>query len=79
MSVKKPRMTKAEGRAFVARWKRVHEAEREELRRTPPEVKLRQLAALMASVEQLGWSEALAAGEEVVRERWKRLRKAYGV
>lgn len=75
----KRRLTRAEARGFAARWQRVHAAERDELRATPVAVKLRQLAALMASVDQLGWSEALAAGEEEVRERWQRLRKAYRV
>ena len=73
----KPIITKAEGRAYLARWKLVNEAEIEELRSTPPEEKLRQLAALMASVEALGWSEPLQAGEAEVRERWRRLRKAW--
>jgi hypothetical protein len=71
-------MTKAEARAWVARWQRVNEAERDELRNTPLEVKLRQLAALMASVDQLGWREGLAAEETQARDRWKRLRRAYG-
>ena len=73
------RMTKEDADAFRARWKLVNHAEREELRATPVEVKFRQLAALMASVEQLGWTQALAEEEAEVRERWNRLRKAYGV
>jgi hypothetical protein len=72
-------MTPKEARAFVARWRLVNEAEREELRATPMELKLRQLAAMMASVDQIGWTEALAAEQAEVRERWKQLRKAYGV
>jgi hypothetical protein len=57
----------------------VNDAEREELRATPPALKLRQLAALMASAAAFGWTEALAAEEQEVRERWQRLRKAYGL
>jgi hypothetical protein len=74
----KPRMTREEALAFQARWRLVSEAELEELRATSPETKLRQLAALMASVEPMGWTEALQAEEQEVRERWIRLRKAYG-
>lgn len=73
------RMTPKEGRSWAKRWQRVRAAEVVELRRTPPEVRLRQLAALMDSVGPLGWSEALADGEAEVRARWIKLRKAYGV
>ncbi|MCL4705437.1 hypothetical protein KJ068_09770 [bacterium] len=70
-------MTKAEAKKFRKRWQMVNAAEREELRKTPPEVKFRQLEALMASVDQLGWADALAAEEESVRARWRRLKSAY--
>lgn len=72
------RMTKAEAKAWKARFEALNEYEREELRNTPVSVKIRQLAALMATARQLGWEEALASGEEEVRERWRRLRKACG-
>jgi hypothetical protein len=72
-------MTKAEARAFKARWRAVNAAEVEELRRTPAIHKLQQLAALMASVERFGWTQALAAGEAEVRERWCQLKRVYGV
>jgi hypothetical protein len=39
---------------------------------------LRQLAALMASAETMGWTEALAAEEAEVRDRWNRLRAIFG-
>jgi len=70
-------LTRGEAAAFKARWALVNAAEIAELRSTPMEVKLRQLASLMASVEQLGWGPALAAEEDEVRERWTRLREAY--
>jgi hypothetical protein len=54
----------------------VNTAERAELRTTPLDHKFRQLAALMASVQALGWTEALAAEEAEVRARWNRLRAA---
>jgi hypothetical protein len=73
------RMTKADGLAMKARWKKVNDAEREELRRSSPTLRLRQLSALMALAKELGWHEALAEGESEVRQRWRKLRKAYGV
>lgn len=70
------RMTKAEAKAWKARWKAVNEAEIAEWRRTPKSVSSLQLAVLMASAERMGWMEALE--ESLVRERWNRLRRAYG-
>lgn len=72
-------MTRAEAQAFRARWQLVNDAEREELRATPMAVKARQLGTLMGWAGQLGWTESRAAEEQVIRERWQRLRKAYGV
>jgi hypothetical protein len=66
-------------RDWKDRWKQVNQAEIEELRRTSPETKLRQLAALMASVDQMGWRESLDAEAALVRERWNQLRRAYGI
>lgn len=74
-SLKKP-LTRKEARAFRARWEMVNAAERIELLKTPLDHKLRQLAALMASVQPLGWTDALAAEEAEVRARWNRLRAA---
>jgi hypothetical protein len=54
-----------------------HETSGSLVRRRFTAVKFRQLAALRASVDQLAWSEALAAEEAEVRERWRRLREAY--
>lgn len=71
--------TKTEAREYRERWLRVNAAEIEELRRMSPVEKLRQLAALMASVDELGWREALSKEDEQVRARWNRLRKAYHV
>ncbi len=47
-------LTKAEGRAFRARWRLVNSAERDELRTTPLERKLAQAAALMTSAHLFG-------------------------
>lgn len=73
------RITKADGRVFRARWAAVNAAEREELRSTPMAVKVLQLASLMASASELGWTEALAAEETEVRDRWIRLRRVFHV
>ena len=71
-------MTKTEAMAFRKRWEEVNNAEREELRSMSPAAKLRQLAALMASVDLLDWKRTLAEEETVTRERWIRLKEAYG-
>ncbi|HXG22790.1 MAG TPA: hypothetical protein VNN62_27415 [Methylomirabilota bacterium] len=57
------------------RWEAVNAAEREELRATPIARKFQQLAALMASVSQLGWADKLAEEEAAVRDRWNRLKR----
>jgi hypothetical protein len=70
-------LTKAQAIAFRERWKRVNDREIEELRSTPFEVKLQQFNTLLAWSHQLGWTAALSDGENEVRQRWARLRKAY--
>ena len=69
------RITKAQAAAFRDSWKTVNAAELAELRATSPEQKLRQLSALVASADALGWTKLLAAEEAGVRERWCRLRR----
>jgi hypothetical protein len=71
------RITKAEARAFRERWQRVNAREEEELRSTSLEVRWQQFNTLLCWAHQFGWTEALREGEEEVRERWVRLRKAY--
>lgn len=75
----KNRITKLEARAFRTRWKFVNNAERQELRNMPLIEKFKQLVALMSSVEELGWTKALALEEKEVRERWNKLRRYYHV
>ncbi len=75
----KRQITRAEAQAFAARWKLVNAREERELRRTSSLQKLRQLAALMASADEFGWTGALAAEEEEGRQRWLKLRRAYGL
>ncbi len=71
-------MTKDEARQFTEHWRLVNEFIAEEVRRTPPEVKLRQLAVLFAAGRTLGWIEEDEAGVAEVRERWRILREKLG-
>lgn len=72
-------ITKEEALEFKRRWELVNEAERQELRETTPEKKLRQLATLMEWVKDFGWSKALKSEEKEVRERWIKLKRLYHV
>ena len=62
--------------AYLRRWELVREAEARELRRTPLETKLQQLAALMASRHVFGPEPDREAQIQGVRERWARLKRA---
>ena len=68
-------LTKAAALAFKRRWAAVHAAEREELASTPMAHKFRHLGVLLAAAQQLGWTEAIRAEEDLVRDRWARLRR----
>jgi hypothetical protein len=70
-------MTKAEAQAWKERWRRINQGEIDELRASTPDQNLRQLAALMASVDALGLTEALLAEEEETRRRWCEIHRAY--
>ena len=72
-------MTRAEAQGWKERWEAVNAFEREELRRTPLALKMRQLTTLIAWVKDFGWTEGLAAEEAEVRERWNRLHRIYRV
>ena len=47
----------------------------EELRATSMETKLLQLAALMASAREMGWSVSLEAEDNAIRGRWMALKR----
>ncbi|HZS07614.1 MAG TPA: hypothetical protein VFD58_22455 [Blastocatellia bacterium] len=68
-------MTREEALHFKARWQMVNETIAEEIRRTPVSVKLQQLEVMFAAAQELGWVENLKAGEEEVRERWRKLKE----
>jgi hypothetical protein len=69
-------ITPEEALAYFRRWELVRDVEARELRRTPMETKLQQLAALMASRHVFGPEPDREAQTRVVRERWARLRRA---
>jgi hypothetical protein len=69
------KMDKAEVRAWMDRWKAVNEAHREELRTTPMETKLRQLAVMMHTARTLGWKTSTEAELRRIRARWARLKR----
>jgi len=71
------RLTRGEAQAFKRRWEAVNAAEKDELAFTQVAHKFRQVAALLASVGKLGWTGASAAAEDLVRQRWARLRREY--
>lgn len=73
------RLTREQGERFRARWASVREVEIEELRAMPIDVRLDQLAGLMASARALGWTQLDRVDDEETRDRWKRLRRGYGV
>jgi transcriptional regulator with XRE-family HTH domain len=77
--VSTPRLTKTQAEAFQKRWQTVKAAEDAELASTPVAEKFHQLAGLLASAQQLGWTKALAAEEDDIRQVWARLRKVLHV
>jgi transcriptional regulator with XRE-family HTH domain len=71
------RLTRREAKAFKRRWEAVNLAEREELAKTSVADKFHQVAALLASAQKLGWTEVLAAEDDLIRQRWAWLRKGH--
>ncbi len=70
------KITLEEARAYTDRWAAVEAFQLEELRRTPMETKLLQLAALMASRDLFAYHAERDKGVLEVRKRWARLRLA---
>jgi hypothetical protein len=70
------RFTRAAGKAYLLRWRKVTEMNRALRAATSDEDRLRDLATLMASVRGMGWEHDLEEGDAEVRERWNRLRRA---
>lgn len=72
-------MTKEEAREFKERWRLVNERMIQEVRNTPIDSKLEQLALMFQAAQSLGWSDRLREGEEEVRRRWCLLKERMGV
>ncbi|MDD9982422.1 MAG: hypothetical protein OXU81_13885 [Gammaproteobacteria bacterium] len=60
---------------YQERWTIARERLNEELRATSMETKLRQLANLMQSAREMGWSQSLDEEDDAVRARWMALRR----
>lgn len=66
-------------RRYLERWKAFNEFEVAELRRTPADVKLRQLDSIRGLLPSEGrWRDLDEEENRATRERWVRLRKALG-
>ena len=72
-------LTNEQARAYLERWELVREAEATELRLTPMETKLRQLAALMQSREIFAVDPDREAECRRVRELWGRIKRVMSV
>jgi len=71
-------ITPEEARDYLDRWALVQAVELEELRRTPMDTKLRQLASLMASREQFTEDPTRENDVQEVRRRWAQLKQVLG-
>ena len=71
-------MTPEQAQQFAERWRQVRGQETDELRRVPIEVKLRQLATLMASRDLLPPDPRREQLVAATRKRWSQLRQALG-
>jgi chromosome condensin MukBEF MukE localization factor len=71
-------ISKSDAQAYLDRWSMVRDAERDELRIMPMELKAKQLAALMESRALFGDDLKRQKEVEEVRARWARLRKVLG-
>jgi hypothetical protein len=71
-------ITPQEARDYLDRWALVNAIELEELRGTSMELKLKQLASLMASRDHFPEDPASQEGSQAVLRRWARLREVLG-
>ena len=70
-------MTKPELQAWQEGWKRVNDVQLAQLQAMSIPAKLQQWQTLRQWAVQMEWAEKLREGDEEVRERWSRLRRAY--
>jgi len=71
-----PPLSSDQAREYVRRWRHANCREAEELREAEPELKLRQLAALVASRDLFPADPLREQDAQAIRERWKKLRFA---
>lgn len=69
-------ITAEQAQSYLDRWKLVQEAEVQELRNSPLDIKARQLSVLMASADLFAKDDNRQKEVDVVRERWARIRGA---
>ncbi len=73
----KVNMTRAQARAYLARWKRVNEFVAAERRAMTPQQKFDELTRLMEWGEQFGWRERPDQDNRRTWDRWNKLREAH--
>lgn len=78
MTVSMGDITPEDARAYLQRWKLVRELEAAQVGQPSLEIRLRQLAALMASRSLFGSDPERERNVVAVRERWAQLRRALG-
>ncbi len=66
-------MTMEEAKLFKERWKLVNEKINEEVRNTPIEAKLQQLAIMFDTGQVFDWTNSQTE-IEIVRNRWQQLK-----
>ena len=71
-------ISKSDAQAYFNRWSMVRDAERDQLKITPMEIKVKQLASLMESRTLFGDDAKREQEVLEVRSRWALLRKVLG-
>lgn len=59
---------------LVGRWKRIHDFEKEELRRASPERRIRQFFTLLELARTMNWQTSTPEEIEEVRRRWRKIK-----
>jgi len=73
---KRLKLTRAEARAYVARWELVNAHIAAERRSKTPEQRFDELVQLMQWAKAFGWRDAPPDDDREVWERWNKLREA---
>ena len=70
------RMSRKEAKLFKERWKLVNEKINEEIRNTPIETKLQQLAIMFGAGQFFDWTGSQEE-IEIIRNRWQQLKERF--